>query len=76
MVVRSTYAPYTEAVHGYMVKVGEVLGELQYTYGGPIIAVQLENEYASYEDGRTVDSRSYMKFIFDVSSEMHYEGSV
>ncbi len=66
MRVRTTYQPYLDAVHGYMVKVAQAVGDLQYTYGGPIIAVQLENEYANYEDGKAEESRQYMKFIYQV----------
>jgi len=60
------YGPYLHGVREYMVKVAQAVGDLQYTYGGPIIAVQLENEYASYQDGTSEDSRNYMKFLYDV----------
>ena len=60
------YGPYLHAVREYMVKVAQAVGDLQYVYGGPIIAVQLENEYGAYQDGSTEDSRGYMKFLYDV----------
>lgn len=39
---------YLEAVQRYMKEVGRVLGPLQITKGGPILMVQVENEYGFY----------------------------
>ncbi len=39
---------YLEAVQGYLAAVGRQLAPLQVTHGGPILMVQVENEYGSY----------------------------
>lgn len=39
---------YMAAVERYILRLGEELKDLQITYGGPIIMVQVENEYGSY----------------------------
>jgi beta-galactosidase len=39
---------YLEAVRGYLAAVGRQLAPLQVTHGGPILMVQVENEYGSY----------------------------
>lgn len=39
---------YMNAVERYVMRLGEELKNLQITHGGPIIMVQVENEYGSY----------------------------
>ncbi len=39
---------YLDAARLYLKQVGRVLGPLQITHGGPILMVQVENEYGSY----------------------------
>jgi beta-galactosidase len=39
---------YLEAAKKYLKEVGRVLGPLQITHGGPILMVQVENEYGFY----------------------------
>jgi len=39
---------YLAAANKYLKEVGRVLGPLQITQGGPIVMVQVENEYGSY----------------------------
>ena len=46
--VRCTDKRYMEAVRQYIQRLGRELSKLQITHGGPIIMVQLENEYGSY----------------------------
>ena len=41
---------YIKACQNYLKEVGRVLGPLQITKGGPIIMVQVENEYGFYAD--------------------------
>ena len=48
MRVRTMYKPYLNAVDDYLGKLLPLLVDLQYTKGGPIIAMQIENEYGSY----------------------------
>ena len=46
--VRTEDARYLQALHRYLLRVGEELKDLQVTHGGPILMVQVENEYGSY----------------------------
>ncbi len=48
MVVRSSYAGFMSAARTYLKAVGRQLAPLQVGNGGPILAVQVENEYGSY----------------------------
>ncbi|XP_029428194.1 beta-galactosidase-1-like protein 2 isoform X2 [Rhinatrema bivittatum] len=48
MQLRTTYKGFTEATDGFFDKLIPKLAHLQYQKGGPIIAVQVENEYGSY----------------------------
>ncbi|XP_033620327.1 beta-galactosidase-1-like protein 2 isoform X5 [Fukomys damarensis] len=48
MKLRTTYKGFTEAVDLYFDHLMSRVVPLQYKHGGPIIAVQLENEYGSY----------------------------
>ncbi|XP_076968484.1 beta-galactosidase-1-like protein 2 isoform X2 [Tamandua tetradactyla] len=49
MKLRTTYKGFTEAVDLYFDHLMSRVVPLQYTLGGPIIAVQVENEYGSYD---------------------------
>ena len=46
--LRTRDPQYLDAVKRYMREVGRVLGPLQITRGGPILMVQVENEYGFY----------------------------
>ncbi|KAJ6656074.1 hypothetical protein lerEdw1_004480 [Lerista edwardsae] len=48
MQLRTTYKGFTEAVDAYFDQLMKQVVPLQYKRGGPIIAVQVENEYGSY----------------------------
>ncbi|MCU4164139.1 beta-galactosidase [Carboxylicivirga caseinilyticus] len=48
--LRSTDPRYVEASQRYLKEVGRVLGPQQITNGGPILMVQVENEYGFYSD--------------------------
>ncbi|XP_074833221.1 beta-galactosidase-1-like protein 2 [Carettochelys insculpta] len=48
MQLRTTYKGFTEAVDSYFDHLMAKVVPLQYKKGGPIIAVQVENEYGSY----------------------------
>lgn len=52
---------YTEAVERYIKALAFQVKDFQVTKGGPIIMVQVENEYGSYGNDRT-----YMKWVQDV----------
>ncbi|KAB1254885.1 Beta-galactosidase-1-like protein 2 [Camelus dromedarius] len=48
MRLRTTYKGFTDAVDLYFDHLMSRVVPLQYRYGGPVIAVQVENEYGSY----------------------------
>ncbi|CAB1349098.1 unnamed protein product [Coregonus sp. 'balchen'] len=58
MKLRTTYPGFTEAVTSFFDELIPIIKPLQFEVGGPIIAVQVENEYGSYAK----DER-YMSFI-------------
>ncbi|KAL4229127.1 Beta-galactosidase-1-like protein 2 [Mactra antiquata] len=58
MKVRSNYGPYKDAVKRYFGKLIPMISDLQHSKGGPIIAVQIENEFGSYSD-----EIEHLKFI-------------
>lgn len=53
MRVRCAYPPFLEAVDRFFEVLLKPLVQLQYSHGGPIIMVQVENEYGSYGDDKT-----------------------
>ncbi|PAV31145.1 beta-galactosidase [Virgibacillus profundi] len=60
MKIRSHYEPYLEKVDNYYDVLLEKLTPLQQTNGGPIIAMQIENEYGSYGN-----DKKYLNHIKD-----------
>jgi len=50
--LRTRDTRYLEAVKGYLHAIGRELAPLQVTHGGPILMVQVENEYGSYGDDK------------------------
>jgi beta-galactosidase len=50
--VRTRDARFLAAVDRYLARLGRELAPLQATRGGPIIAVQVENEYGTYGNDR------------------------
>ncbi|XP_066495537.1 beta-galactosidase-1-like protein 2 [Tiliqua scincoides] len=58
MQLRTTYKGFTEAVDAYFDQLMKQVVPLQYKRGGPIIAVQVENEYGSY-----FQDSNYMPYI-------------
>jgi beta-galactosidase len=50
--VRCSDPRYLEACGSYILKLGEVLRDLQIHRGGPVLMVQVENEYGSYGNDR------------------------
>ncbi|OXA63022.1 Beta-galactosidase-1-like protein 2 [Folsomia candida] len=49
MRVRTAYQPYLDRVKVYLDNLLPLVADLQFTRGGPIIGLQLENEYASFD---------------------------
>ncbi|CAH1781829.1 unnamed protein product [Owenia fusiformis] len=59
MRVRTSYQPYLNAVERYFNKLLPLLGNYLYTKEkGPIVALQIENEYGSYSD-----DKEYLLFL-------------
>ena len=52
VVLRSSEPKYTAAVHAWFARLGQEIKALLAKNGGPIIAVQLENEYGSFGDDK------------------------
>jgi beta-galactosidase len=50
MVLRSSQPQFMEAASRWMMRLGQELAPLQASRGGPIVAVQVENEYGSFGD--------------------------
>ncbi|MHB1311178.1 MAG: glycoside hydrolase family 35 protein [Gemmatimonadaceae bacterium] len=50
--IRSMYPAYMQAAERYMARLADVVRPLQVTHGGPILMVQVENEYGSYGNDR------------------------
>ncbi|XP_028930890.1 beta-galactosidase-1-like protein 2 [Ornithorhynchus anatinus] len=59
MQLRTTYRGFTDAVDLYFDQLMARVAPLQYKRGGPIIAVQVENEYGSY--GKDPQYMTYIK---------------
>src|SRR5579875_883360 len=53
LVLRSRDPKYTAAAHAWFQRLGQEIRPLLLKNGGPIIAVQLENEYGSFDDDKT-----------------------
>lgn len=62
MKIRSNYKPYQDAVERFFTKLFEILTPLQSSYGGPIIAFQVENEYAAYGP-RNETGHDHMQYL-------------
>uniref|UniRef100_A0A8I3N7B2 Beta-galactosidase n=1 Tax=Canis lupus familiaris TaxID=9615 RepID=A0A8I3N7B2_CANLF len=58
MVLRTTYSGFVKAVDKYFDHLISRVVPLQYRRGGPIIAVQVENEYGSF-----AEDRGYMPYL-------------
>lgn len=57
--LRSRDPAFVEPAKRYLREVGRVLGPLQITHGGPILMVQVENEYGFY--GRDIEYMGVMR---------------
>jgi len=66
--VRCMDPRYTEAAERYIKSLANQVTDLQVTKGGPILMVQIENEYGSYGNDRT-----YMKWLQQVWKECGIE---
>jgi len=64
MRLRSTYGPYLDAVRDYYKELFKILAPLQIDNGGPIILMQIENEYGAYGD-----EKAYLNALRDMMLE-------
>jgi beta-galactosidase len=69
MRVRCAYPPYLAAVDRFFTALLPPLADLQVSRGGPIIMVQIENEYGSYGDDKT-----YLTHLRDSLQANGFEG--
>jgi beta-galactosidase len=60
LMLRSLDPAYQQATSRWMDRLGQELAPLQFDRGGPILAVQVENEYGSFQDARDND-HAYME---------------
>lgn len=69
LVVRSFNEPFLNLSQGYLEHLAADLGHLQVTKGGPILMVQVENEYGSYgsDHSYTQAIRHILQANFDVT---------
>ncbi|KAI1142609.1 glycoside hydrolase family 35 protein [Hypoxylon sp. FL0543] len=66
--VRSSNGPFMEAAESYLNRLADDLKELQVTRGGPLLMVQVENEYGSYGEDHnyTQGLRDILRNNFEV----------
>jgi len=74
MKLRSNYGPYLKATEKYFEKVLEISKDFQFTSnGGPIIAMQIENEYGGIKNTQDLE---YLTFLKDTVRKYGYEGLI
>lgn len=61
MKVRTTYGPFLKHLEEYYAKLFKILTPLQVNHGGPIIMMQVENEYGYYGN-----DKKYLKQVSDI----------
>jgi beta-galactosidase len=61
IVLRSVDPKFMKPAEIWLMRLGQELAPLQATRGGPIIAVQVENEYGSFDSDKV-----YLKHIYDL----------
>lgn len=71
MLLRSTQPQYWEAASRWMHRLGQELAPLQAGHGGPILAVQVENEYGSF--GK---DHEYMQRMYDLVRDSGFNSSL
>jgi beta-galactosidase len=69
VVLRSTDEKFMAPARRFLKRLGQELAPLQYTRGGPIIAVQVENEYGSFDH-----DAAYMRDVRDAIVEAGFDG--
>ena len=71
MKLRSNQENFLRRAAAWLKRLGRELAPLQITRGGPIIAVQVENEYGSFDD-----DHAYMSRIRDFMAAAGFDGAI
>jgi beta-galactosidase len=71
IILRSDDPKFMEPVARWLRRLGEELAPLQATRGGPILAVQVENEYGSFDN-----DKKYLKHVYDLIVSAGLDGSL
>ncbi|MBB5061807.1 beta-galactosidase family protein [Granulicella mallensis] len=71
MKLRSLQPQFKAAATRWMLRLGQELAPLQASRGGPILAVQVENEYGSFGD-----DHAYMKWVHELVLQAGFGGSL
>lgn len=66
--IRCMYPPFAQATRNYLLRVGRELSSLTCTRGGPIIMVQVENEYGSYGH-----DKAYLRFLQQATRDAGFD---
>jgi beta-galactosidase len=67
--------PFLDSCNVYIKKVAEQVKDLQVTHGGPIIMVQVENEFGSYMSQRTdIPTEQHRKYYTSIMSMLKEAG--
>ena len=78
MSLRSNYEPYRKRVKLYWDKVMEIINRYQFWSpgskgGGPVIMLQLENEYSQYLSSVS-QSRDYLRYLYNITKSSGFNG--
>src|SRR5579872_1892603 len=68
--VRTSDAAYMRLVKRWLLRLGQELAGLQRAHGGPIVAVQLENEYGAFGS-----DRAYLQALRDTLADAGFASS-
>jgi beta-galactosidase GanA len=71
MKFRSNYKPLMEATEKYFAKLFSIINEFEFSNGGPIIALQLENEYGGIHNN---DDLEYITFLKNTVRKNGFKG--
>ena len=71
MRLRTNYAPFVKHVDRYMSHVMEIVNRYQFSNGGPVIMLQLENEYFSSAMPTSVE---YIRHLHDFVRQSGFKG--
>ena len=73
MKIRSNDPKFLKAMARYTQEVGKQLAKLQITKGGPIIMVQIENEYGQFGNPNSAEDKAYNRAIYQQVLDAGFE---